>query len=70
MADLFQGQTMTESYQFVSGGTAHVFQFNFQPDKVVFHNLSQWTAMRVSTTAPSTRWTLAQEHASFRTHRN
>jgi len=44
MSDLFQGQTMTESYQFVSGGAAHTFQFNFQPDKVVFNNLSDWTA--------------------------
>lgn len=44
MSDLFQGQTMTESYQFVSGGAAHTFQFNFQPDKVVFNNLTQWTA--------------------------
>lgn len=44
MSDLFQGQTMTESYQFVSGGAEHTFQFNFQPDKVVFNNLSDWTA--------------------------
>lgn len=44
MADLFQGQTMTESYQFISAGTAHTFTFNFQPDKVVFNNLSTWKA--------------------------
>jgi len=44
MSDLFQGQTMTESYKFISAGTAHTFQFNFQPDKVVFYNLSDWTA--------------------------
>lgn len=44
MADLFQGQTMTEAYQFISAGTAHTFEFNFQPDKVVFNNLSDWTA--------------------------
>lgn len=44
MSDLFQGQTMTEAYQFISAGTAHTFSFNFQPDKVVFHNLSDWTA--------------------------
>lgn len=42
MADLFQGQTMTESFQFVSGGAAHTFTFNFQPDKVTFYNLTQW----------------------------
>lgn len=44
MADLFQGQTMTESYHFISGGAAHTFAFNFQPDKVTFYNLTQWTA--------------------------
>lgn len=44
MSDLFQGQTMTECYKFVSGGVAHTFAFNFQPDKVVFNNLSDWTA--------------------------
>lgn len=43
MSDLFQGQTMTESYKFISAGAAHTFTFNFQPDKVVFYNLSDWT---------------------------
>jgi len=44
MADLFLGQTCTELYRFISAGTAHTFSFNFQPDKVVFNNLSDWTA--------------------------
>jgi hypothetical protein len=44
MSDLFQGQTMTEAYKFISAGTAHTFRFNFQPDKVTFYNLSDWTA--------------------------
>ena len=44
MADLFQGQTMTEMYQFISAGTAHTFTWGFQPDKVVFNNLTAWTA--------------------------
>lgn len=43
MADLFQGQTMTEAYTFVSAGAAHTFSWGFQPDKVVFNNLTQWT---------------------------
>jgi len=43
MSDLFLGQTCTECYKFVSAGTAHTFTFNFQPDKVVFNNLSDWT---------------------------
>lgn len=44
MSDLFQGQTMTEAFKFISAGTAHTFYFNFQPDKVTFYNLSDWTA--------------------------
>ena len=44
MADLFLGQTCTEIYQFISAGTAHTFTFGFQPDKVVFNNLTKWTA--------------------------
>lgn len=43
MSDLFQGQTMTEAYKFISAGAAHTFEFNFQPDKVVFNNLTEWT---------------------------
>lgn len=35
---------MTEAYKFISAGTAHTFTFNFQPDKVTFYNLSDWTA--------------------------
>lgn len=45
MSDLFQGQTMTEAYKFISAGTAHTFDFNFQPDKVVFVNLTKWAAV-------------------------
>ncbi len=44
MSDLFQGQTMTAAYKFISAGTAHTFSFDFQPDKVVFNNLTKWTA--------------------------
>lgn len=44
MSDLYLGQTCTELYKFISAGTAHTFAFNFQPDKVVFNNLSDWTA--------------------------
>lgn len=44
MSDLFFGQTCTEAYKFISAGTAHTFTFNFQPDKVTFYNLSDWTA--------------------------
>ena len=44
MSDLFRGQTCTEAYKFISAGTAHTFTFNFQPDKVVFNNLTHWTS--------------------------
>ncbi len=43
MSDLFQGQTMTEAYYFKSAAAAHTFTFSFQPDKVVFNNLTAWT---------------------------
>lgn len=42
MSDLFLGQTCTEAYQFISAGTAHTFSFSWQPDKVVFNNISDW----------------------------
>lgn len=44
MSDLFLGQTCTEAYKCISAGTAHTFSFNFQPDKVTFYNLSDWTS--------------------------
>lgn len=44
MSDLFLGQTCTEQFKFISASTAHTFQFNFQPDKVTFYNLTQWAA--------------------------
>jgi hypothetical protein len=44
MSDLFMGQTMTEAYKFISAAAAHTFQFNFQPDKVTFYNLTAWTS--------------------------
>jgi len=44
MADLLLGQTCTEIYKFISGGAAHTFSFSFQPDKVVFNNLTHWTS--------------------------
>lgn len=44
MADLFLGQTCTEAYQFISAGTAHTFTFSWQPDKVVFNNITKWVA--------------------------
>jgi hypothetical protein len=44
MADVFQGRTMTEAYRFVSAGAAHTFTWSFEPDKVVFNNLTQWKA--------------------------
>lgn len=44
MSDLFQGQTMTAAFQFISAGAAHTFSFDFHPDKVVFNNLTKWTA--------------------------
>lgn len=44
MSDLFQGQSMSEAFKFKSAGVAHTFTFDFQPDKVVFNNLTQWAS--------------------------
>ena len=44
MADLHYGQTCTAIYPFISAGTAHTFAFDWRPDKVVFNNLTDWTA--------------------------
>lgn len=45
MSDLHYGETCTRLYRFISAGTAHTFSFgDLQPDKVVFNNLSDWTA--------------------------
>ena len=43
MSDLFEGQTMTESFKCISAGTAETFTFGFEPDKVTFYNLTDWT---------------------------
>lgn len=45
MSDLHFGQTCTEFYKFISAGTAHTFTFGFQPDKVVFNNLTDWAGV-------------------------
>jgi len=44
MSDLFMGQSMSAAYKFISAGAAHTFSFDFQPDKVVFNNLTKWAA--------------------------
>ena len=44
MSDLFLGRSMSEAFKFISAGTAHTFTFGFQPDKVVFNNLTHWTS--------------------------
>jgi hypothetical protein len=54
MSDLFQGRTMTAAYPFISAGTAHTFTFLFQPDKVVFVNLTDWAA--VAANLPISVW--------------
>lgn len=54
MSDLFQGRTMTAAFPFVSAGTAHTFVFPFQPDKVVFNNLTDWAS--VAGNLPISTW--------------
>jgi hypothetical protein len=63
MADLFLGQSMSEFYKFISAGTAHTFTFGFQPDKVVFNNLSDWTATAAG--KPVSIWWRDQTTAAY-----
>lgn len=44
MSDLFFGQTCTAGFDFISKGTAHTFDFTFQPDEVWFYNKTKWVA--------------------------
>jgi len=62
MADLFLGQTCTEAYQFISAGTAHTFRFSWQPDKVVFNNLTKWAA--TAGNIPMSTWFRGQTSAA------
>ena len=43
MSDLFEGRSMSEAFQLVSGGAAYTLSLNFQPDMVVVNNLTDWT---------------------------
>ena len=54
MSDLHLGQSMSEAYRFISAGTAHTFTFGFQPDKVVFNNISNLTSAADGDIAVST----------------
>lgn len=44
MSDLFQGQTMTEAFRFISGGAAYNLALSFAPDKIKLFNLTDWTS--------------------------
>ena len=44
MSDLFEGQTMTEGFQLISGGAAYTLTLGFDADMVEVYNLTDWTA--------------------------
>lgn len=44
MSDLFEGQTMTEGFQLISGGAAYTLTMNFDADVVEVYNLTDWTS--------------------------
>jgi len=44
MSDLFEGQTMTEGFQLISGGAAYTLTLGFDADIVEVYNLTDWTA--------------------------
>ena len=44
MADLFEGRTMTEGFQLISGGAAYTLTLNFDADMLEVYNLTDWTS--------------------------
>lgn len=44
MSDLHFGETCTAGFDFISAGTAHTFDFTFQPDEVWFFNKTKWVS--------------------------
>lgn len=44
MADLKEGQTMTEGFQLISGGAAYTLTLGFDADMVEVYNLTDWTS--------------------------
>ena len=63
MSDLFHGRSMSEGYKFISGGAERTFTFNFDADKVIFYNLTDWTA--TAGTFPITTWFKDQTTAAY-----
>ena len=43
MSDLFQGRTMSEGFQLISGGAAYTITLGFDADKITVYNLTDWT---------------------------
>lgn len=44
MSDLFEGQTMTEGFQLISGGAAYTLTLGFDADIIELYNLTDWTS--------------------------
>jgi len=63
MTDVFNGRSMSEGYKFISGGAAHTFTFNFDADKVIFYNLTDWKA--TAGTFPVSTWFKDQTTAGY-----
>ena len=62
MSDLSQGQSMSAAQRFISGGAANTFIFDFQPDKVVLQNLTQWAGTAAN--LPVSLWFRLQSTAA------
>ena len=63
MSDLFNGRSMSEGYKFISGGAERTFTFNFDADKVIFYNLTDWTG--TAGTFPISTWFKDQTTAAY-----
>jgi len=63
MSDLFQGQTMTKSFELISGGNEYDLTLGFDADKVVVYNLTDWTS--TADGIPKSTWFKDQTTAAY-----
>jgi len=63
MSDLFEGQTMTEGFQLISGGAAYTLTLGFDADIVEVYNLTDWTATAAG--IPLSIWFKDQTTAAY-----
>jgi hypothetical protein len=63
MSDLFEGQTMTEGFQLISGGAAYTLTLGFDADMLEVYNLTDWTSTAAG--IPYAIWLKDQTTAAY-----